>query len=62
MDPVRHADGAISLDDESSLLSSCVSERRGSRQVPLRERAVLTKIALPDIDEYIVDIVEPSSM
>lgn len=62
MDLVRHVDGAISLDDESSLLSSCVSERRGSRPVPHRKRVVLTRVTSSDIDKCITNIVGPRSM
>lgn len=50
MDPVRHVDRAISLDDWSSLLPSYVSERRESKLVPLRKRVVLSKIDTFDFE------------
>lgn len=62
MDLVRHVDGAISLDDESSLLPSYVSERREPKLVPLRKRVVWCKITSSDVKKYRPNTVKPTRM
>lgn len=62
MDPARHVDGAISLDDESSLLPSYVSERRERRLVPLRKRVVWCKITTYDVENGHPNVVRRTRM